>query len=124
MNWWISLTRLRRFHAVTMHNGPSTFRLTKEQINFLNEVFDKGERTSSKATPEATLALMKEQFAVKDYLPTTTIKSYFSRRARKIRLGEVIVGEKEDGIDELIIEEIESEGLFIEFVNFPICIIN
>jgi len=80
--------------------------LTKEQINFLNEVFDKGERASSKATPEATLLIMKEKFSVNDYLPTTTIKSYFSRRAKKIREGDVVVGEKENGDDEeLAIEE-------------------
>ena len=51
-------------------------RLNDKQKNFLNMVFDKGERTSSKATPENTLMKMRQGFNSTDYLPLSTIKSY------------------------------------------------
>jgi len=42
---------------------------------------------------------------VKDYLPVTTIKSYFSRRAKKIRTGQITVGETQDAdADEFVFD--------------------
>ena len=75
--------------------------MTEQQKKFLDHhVFDEGERTSSKATPEGTLLRMKQKFDSNDYLPLATIKSYFSRRAKKVRLGEVTVSDDIEEFDE------------------------
>ena len=88
--------------------------MTEEQKEFSDKVFDEGERTSSKSTPENTLAQMKRNFDSNDYLPLATIKSYFSRRAKKIRLGEITVSEiKEPGL----IETMETTAQDLEREN-------
>ena len=74
-------------------------RLTNDQKNFLNKLFDDGEKNGCKETPESTLIKMRQQFTPKDYLPISTIKSYFSRRAKNIRTGK-IVADKEDKDEE------------------------
>jgi len=70
-------------------------RLTNAQKNFWNKLFDEGEKNGCKETP-------------KDYLPISTIKSYFSRRAKNIRIGK-IVADKEDKEKESDEEESDEE---------------
>ena len=67
--------------------------LTPEQKNFLNKLFDQGECTGSKVSGEDALKLMKEQLERSQFLPLTSIKSYFSRRAKKLREGKTEIGE-------------------------------
>jgi hypothetical protein len=71
----------------------SNRRLNDEQKSFLNRIFDEGEKKGCKETPETASAKIKETFTPKDYLPVSTIKSYFSRRAKKVRTGEVNIQE-------------------------------
>jgi len=45
---------------------------------------------------------MKKKFEVKDYLPVSTIKSYFSRRAKKVRTGQIsVLPDSTDSDDEI-----------------------
>ena len=71
----------------------SNRRLSNLQKNFLNKLFDDGERTGSKVSAEHTLKLMREEFDPVHFLPLATIKNYFSRRTKAIREGRSIVGE-------------------------------
>ena len=60
----------------------------------------------------------EKQFDPEDYLPVSTIKSYFSRRASKKKTGEIVdddVSEDEDEVeseaesDEIDVEDLENE---------------
>ena len=73
MGWAIPKRNVRRFNDT--------------QKQFLNKLFDDGELTKSKVSPEMALKKMKDVFDPKDFLPLTSIKSYFSRRAKKIQEG-------------------------------------
>ena len=89
-----------------------TRRLTNQQKSFLNKIFDQGEVTNNKVTAEATLAMLKDEFEVEHYLPLNTIKSYFSRRARDVRDGKVVIGkEVEIQHDDPVEENQEAENV-------------
>ena len=49
---------------------------------------------------------------MKDYLPVNTIKSFFSRRAKKIRTGQLKLGESrdDDDVDDIVFEDEEAEN--------------
>ena len=81
-----------------------------EQKEFLDEIFDKGEKRSSKATTENTLLKMKERFDSKNFLPLATIRAYFSRRAKRICSGEIVVGDEWHGNNNEEIGPDESES--------------
>ena len=49
----------------------------------LNKLFDDGLRSGNKITAEKAEKRMRKEFVPEDYLPVTTIKSYFARRAAK-----------------------------------------
>ena len=67
--------------------------LTNLQKNFLNGLFDEGERTKSKVSGEDALKLMRDAFDPVDFLPLGTIKYYFSRRKAAIQAGKSQLGE-------------------------------
>ena len=93
----------------------------------MNEVYDKGDKKGSKATAIATLIKRKENSQVEDYLPVSTIKSYFSRRARKIRTGKITASDNnnddedeeddEEDDDDYIEDESENEDADDEIQN-------
>jgi hypothetical protein len=69
-------------------------RLSNLQKNFLNQLFDEGEITGAKVTGEQALKLMKEKIDdPSQFLPLSTIKSYFGRRAKSLREGKAKIGE-------------------------------
>ena len=70
-----------------------TRRLNVVQKNFLNKVFDDGTVSKSKVSAEKALQMMKESLQPKDFLPLSSIKSYFSRRGKYIREGKSFIGE-------------------------------
>ena len=67
--------------------------LTNLQKNFLNKLFDQGELDGAKVTGENALTLMKEELDPDQFLPLESIKSYFSRRAKKLCQGKTKIGE-------------------------------
>ena len=71
----------------------STRRLSNIQKTFLNKLFDEGEKSGSKVTAEHALKLMKEEFDPVNFLPLSSIKSYFSRRKKAIHDGKSQIGE-------------------------------
>lgn len=75
-------------------------RLSEEQKSFLNNIFIEGEKKGCKATAENALAKMRMQFMPKDYLPVSIIRSYFSRRAKKVCSGEINILESENKLEE------------------------
>ena len=75
-------------------------RLSEEKKSFLNNIFSEGEKKGCKATAENALAKMTMQFMPKDYLPLSTIWSYFSRRAKKVCSGEINILESENKLEE------------------------
>ena len=75
-------------------------RLSEEQKSFLNNIFSEREKKGCKATAENALAKMRMQFMPKDYLPVSTIRSYFSRRAKKVCSGEINILESENKLEE------------------------
>ena len=70
-----------------------TRRLNFVQKSFLNKVFDDGEVNKSKVSAEKALQMMKGALQPNEFLPLTSIKSYFSRRAKNIREGKSFIGE-------------------------------
>lgn len=47
---------------------------------------------------------------MKDYLPVSTIKSYFSRRAKKIRSGQLKLGDtQDDEADDIVFEDVDND---------------
>ena len=77
-------------------------KLTAAQKEFLNKSFDDGEKSGNKVSAEKNKQKMRKQFDSEDYLPVSTIKSYFSRRASKKKKGEIIdddVSEDEDEVE-------------------------
>lgn len=59
-------------------------RFTDVQKDFLVKVFDDGEKSGDKLTPLATHNLMKKKLDASEILPVSSIKSFFSRRAKLI----------------------------------------
>ena len=55
-------------------------------------MFDDGEETGNKISAELALQKMKNDFDQEDFLPLTTIKNYFSTRARKLKTGKATLG--------------------------------
>ena len=55
-------------------------------------MFDDGEETGNKISAESALQKMKNDFDQEDFLPLTTIKNYFSTRARKLKTGKATLG--------------------------------
>ena len=74
--------------------------MSEEQKSFLNNIFSEGEKKGCKATAENALAKMRMQFMPKDYLPVSTIRSYFSRGAKKVCSGEINMLESENKLVE------------------------
>ena len=74
MGWAIKPERVVRRHSAKL----------KE---FLDRLFDEGERTKNKCTPERALNLMRKVLDVEDIIPLQSIKSYFSRRSSLKRAG-------------------------------------
>jgi hypothetical protein len=77
----------------------SNRRLSNLQKNFLNKLFDDGETSGVKVSPEHALKLMREEFDPINFLPLSSIKSYFGRRKKAIldgrsQLGEVLPADK------------------------------
>ena len=88
-------------------------RLTAAQKEFLHKLLDDGEKSGSKVSAEKAKQKMQEQFDPEDYLPVSTIKSYFSRRASKNKKGEIVdddVSEDEDEVE----NEAESDKIDVE----------
>ena len=93
-------------------------RLTATQKEFLNKLLDDGEKSGNKVSAEKAKQKMRKQFDPEDYLPVSTIKSYFSRRASKKKKGEIVdedVSEDEDEVeseaesDEIDVEDLENQ---------------
>ena len=93
-------------------------RLTAAQKEFLNKLFDDGEKSGNKVSTEKAEQKMWKQFHSEDYLPVSTIKSYFSRRASKKKKGEIVdddVSKDEDEVeseaesDEIDVEDLEKQ---------------
>ena len=93
-------------------------RLTAAQKEFLNKLLDDGEKSGNKVSAEKAKQKMRKQFDPEDYLPVSTIKSYFSRRASKKKKGEIVdddVSEDEDEVesegesDEIDVEDLENQ---------------
>ena len=93
-------------------------RLTAAQKEFLNKLLDDGEKSGNKVSAEKAKQKMQKQFDPEDYLPVSTIKSYFSRRASKKKKGEIVdedVSEDEDEVeseaenDEIDVEDLENQ---------------
>ena len=68
--------------------------LTDAQKNFLDKLFDQGATTGAEVSADQALSLMKDQFDPEHFLPLSTIKNYFSRRAKLIREGKCKIGEE------------------------------
>ena len=88
-------------------------RLTAAQEEFLNKFFDDGEKSGNKVSAEKVEQKMQKQFGPEDYLPVSTIKLYFSRRASKKKKGEIVdddVSEDEDEVE----SEAESNEIDVE----------
>ncbi|KAK2564634.1 hypothetical protein P5673_012106 [Acropora cervicornis] len=90
-------------------------RLTKEQKNFLTDLFLIGERTGRKSNPEEVSKSMRKArrpegtllFQAEDYLSSKQIASFFSRLSKKSVLNapDILSEEEEDGnIDEAAAE--------------------
>ena len=93
-------------------------RLTTAQKEFLHKLLDDGEKSGNKVSAEKAKQKMRKQFDPEDYLPVSTIKSYFSRRASKNKKGEIVdddVSEDEDEVeseaesDEIDVEDLENQ---------------
>ena len=56
----------------------------------MNKLFHSGAKSGNKIAAEKDEQRMSKQFDPRDYLPGTTIKSYFSRRVTKKKKGEII----------------------------------
>ena len=61
----------------------------------MNKLFHSGAKSGNKIAAEEDEQRMSKQFNPRDYLPGTTIKSYFSRRVTKKKKGEII---KDDAV--------------------------
>ena len=90
-------------------------RLTKEQKNFLTDLFLIGERTGRKSNPEEVSKSMRKArrpegtllFQAEDYLSSKQIASFFSRLSKKsvLNVPDILSEEEEDGnIDEAAAE--------------------
>ena len=64
-------------------------RLTKVQKQLLNTIYDEGEKSGNKSSPEEAEQKLRKTLRPNEYLPVSTIKSYFSRRTRQIKDGKV-----------------------------------
>ena len=64
--------------------------MNKTQKVFLNQFLDSGAKPANKITAEKAEQRMRKQFDPTDYLPVTTIKSYFSKRVAKKKKREII----------------------------------
>ena len=94
-------------------------RLTAAQKEFLNKLLDDGKKSDNKVSAEKAKQKIQKQFDPEDYLPVSTIKSYFSRRASKKKKGEIVdnnVSEDGDEVeseaesDEIDVEELENQS--------------
>ena len=88
-------------------------RLTSAQKEFLNKLFDDGEKSGNKVGTEEAEQKMRKQFAPEYYLSGSTIKSYFSRRASKKKKGKIVdddVSKDEDQVESEAEKEAESEA--------------
>ena len=56
----------------------------------MNQFLDSGAKSGNKITAEKAEQRMRKQFDPTDYLPVTTIKSYFSKRVAKKKKREII----------------------------------
>ena len=65
-------------------------RLTAAEKKVLHKLLGDGEKSGNKVTAEKAKQKMRKQFDPEDYLPVSTIKSYFSRRASKKKKGEIV----------------------------------
>ena len=81
-------------------------------------MFDDGDKSGNKVSAEKAEQKKRKQFDPKDYLPVSTIESYFSRRASKKKKGEIVdedVSEDEDEVeseaesDEIDVEDLENQ---------------
>ena len=66
---------------VKMHQVDRVVKRHSPKVKeFLNKLFDEGECTKNKCTPEKAHQLMRKELDVDDLLSVKSIKSYFSRR--------------------------------------------
>ena len=92
--------------------------MTAAQKEFLHKLLGDGEKSGNKVTAEKAKQKMQKLFDPEDYLPVSTIKSYFSRRASKKKKGEIVdddVSEDEDKVeseaesDEIDVKDLENQ---------------
>ena len=91
-------------------------RLTAAQKEFLNKLLDDGEKSGNKVSAEKAKQKMRKQFDPEDYLPVSTIKSYFSRRASKKKKGEIVDDDASEDEDE-VESEAESDKIDVEYLE-------
>ena len=72
-------------------------RLTVAQKTLLNNIYDRGELSGNKASAAKAEKELRKVLTPAEYLPVSTIKSYFSRRTVLKKKGKIKVAEKDDG---------------------------
>ena len=58
-------------------------RFSSKLKELLDTLFEEGERTKNKCTPEHAMTLIQKQLSIDEFVPLQSIKSYFSRKAGK-----------------------------------------
>lgn len=79
------------------------------------KIFNDGERTGVKLSAEAAEKKLRQTLPVEDFIPISTIKSFFSRLAKKGRSGNLDPDDAEDAEHVDTVEEVnlnDEEGWF------------
>ena len=76
------------------------FRFDKEQLCILIKLFNDGERTGRKVTPEQAEREIRKRLSTNQYVTAQQIRSLFSRWSRQLRNGTLNLEENEEIIEE------------------------